>query len=704
MRQKAVYLVLFAAGSVACGPALAQSQDLAANGAATPAPSSGASGAATATVDVDFQVFQPDFFQQFNPQTALDMVRRLPGFVFDEGSSARGFGGTAGNVLIDGARPTSKSGGLEEALSRIPASQVETIEVQRGAIGAGEAAGQSVVANVIRVKNASSGTFRAQLRQFGEESVQPSLSGSYSTRLIGWDTTIQFDSFLKDEHRDAVITNRDASGTVTRIRTEHRLEINRDASMSFDAGRDAFGGRLQLNGRLGFDSWYGDTEWLGRGTGPVDAEPVDRFFDDHNFEEWSGELGVDFSRTNSAGWRLRLIGLTTFEDWTATDDIETDEPVGTILEVRHFRAEERSTETIFRSTVGKTTGAFMPEFGVEGAINTLNGSLQIRNEDGDGNETFFLPANPVKVTEKRAEAFANIVWQASDKLAVNGGLNFEISRISTEGAADQAQTFKFLKPSIGITYTVTPKLQLGLAAERSVGQLDFGDFAASADAADDRVLAGNPDLRPDRTDRLQATLDYQYGERGALSLEIFHEWNDDVLERIILPSGGQGRANVGSAVIYGVEANASIPTDRLFKGGLFEIELLAQESSFDDPLTGSSRRVHDFVPFEYFVDFRHDIPGTRWSWGVEYDSSFNWHGYFINEFEDFEGSPRWNAYIETAQFWNSRIRFSAFHIGGIERDRIRNLYDPTRGDAFIGTEVHARKRPFGMRLEISGQF
>lgn len=684
-----------AAGLIASCPVMANLQD---------APTASPNGGDAATTDVDYQLFQPDFFQQFTPQTALDMVRRLPGFVFDEGSSARGFGGTAGNVLIDGARPTSKSGGLEEALSRIPASQVDRIEVQRGAIGAGEAAGQSVIANVIRIKNASSGTYTARLRKFGDNAVQPSLSGSYSTRLAGWDTSIQFDSFLKDEIRDAVITNRTAARDVTRIRTATRLERNRDGSVSFDGGREAFGGRLQLNGRVGFDSWYGDTEWLGRGLGPVGADPIDRFFDDHNFEEWSAELGVDFSRTNSTGWKWRLIGLTTLKDSTATDDIQIDEPLGTVQESSQFRAEEKSTETIVRSTYGKTVGAFMPEFGIEGAINTLNSSLRIRREDGQGNETFFLPPEPVRVTEKRAEAFVNIVWQASEKLAVNGGINGEVSRIATQGASDQAQTFTFIKPSIRLTYTLTPKLQLGIAAERSVGQLDFGDFAASADEADDRVLAGNPDLRPDRTDRLQTTLDYQYGERGALSLEVYYEWKDDVLERIILPAGGQGRANVGSAAVYGLEANASIPTDQILRGGLFQVEVFAAESSFDDPLTGNSRRIHDFTPLEYFVDFRHDVPGTRWSWGVEYGSSYNWHGYFINEFEDFEGGPRWNAYVETVEFWNTKVRLTAFNIGDINRDRIRNFYSPTRGDEFIGTETHSRTRDMGFRFDVSGQF
>src|SRR5258705_12742173 len=52
--------------------------------------------------------FEPGFFARYNPVTALDMVRQLPGFAIDNGDNLRGFGATAGNVLIDGQRPSTK--------------------------------------------------------------------------------------------------------------------------------------------------------------------------------------------------------------------------------------------------------------------------------------------------------------------------------------------------------------------------------------------------------------------------------------------------------------------------------------------------------------------------------------------------------------------------------------------------------------------
>jgi hypothetical protein len=61
------------------------------------------------------------FFAEARPNTAYEMIGRLPGFSFTDVGSARGFAGTAGNVLINGQRPTSKTDTLQSILTRIPA-------------------------------------------------------------------------------------------------------------------------------------------------------------------------------------------------------------------------------------------------------------------------------------------------------------------------------------------------------------------------------------------------------------------------------------------------------------------------------------------------------------------------------------------------------------------------------------------------------
>src|SRR5438105_4785656 len=54
------------------------------------------------------------FFSDSRPATAYDMIGRVPGFAFDNGlsTSVRGFAGSAGNVLVNGSRPTAKTDDL----------------------------------------------------------------------------------------------------------------------------------------------------------------------------------------------------------------------------------------------------------------------------------------------------------------------------------------------------------------------------------------------------------------------------------------------------------------------------------------------------------------------------------------------------------------------------------------------------------------
>ncbi len=75
--------------------------------------------------------YNPDFFSSANPATAMDMINRLPGFAFDGGDGSRGFSGNAGNLQINGRRPSSKNEGLSTVLSRIVAADVERIDVMR---------------------------------------------------------------------------------------------------------------------------------------------------------------------------------------------------------------------------------------------------------------------------------------------------------------------------------------------------------------------------------------------------------------------------------------------------------------------------------------------------------------------------------------------------------------------------------------------
>src|SRR6476646_1642690 len=107
-------------------------------------------------------VYDAAFFAQFAPRSALDIVKHVPGFQLDLGSTqtaigsvdVRGFAGTAGNVVINGSRPSSKAEALDTTLSRIPAQRVIRVELGAGDLYGSDYAGKSQVLNVVLSKEA----------------------------------------------------------------------------------------------------------------------------------------------------------------------------------------------------------------------------------------------------------------------------------------------------------------------------------------------------------------------------------------------------------------------------------------------------------------------------------------------------------------------------------------------------------------------
>ncbi len=97
----------------------------------------------------DVVAFDAEFFARYQPVTALEMVRRVPGFQLDDGEDRRGFGAASGNVLINDRYPSAKQDTASRILERIPASLVERIDLIRGRVRGIDLRSQSSVISVI---------------------------------------------------------------------------------------------------------------------------------------------------------------------------------------------------------------------------------------------------------------------------------------------------------------------------------------------------------------------------------------------------------------------------------------------------------------------------------------------------------------------------------------------------------------------------
>lgn len=218
-----------------------------------------------------------------------------------------------------------------------------------------------------------------------------------------------------------------------------------------------------------------------------------------DFEFWTGELSADWAGRVSKGWVLKLLALGSFRDSEVGSTNIVAGPPGAAPTINRFESDGLPIEVLTRATIGRLEGSLRPEFGIETAYHRLDSRIALEVEDADGMRPIILPASDVTVAEWRGETFGNVVWALASRWTLEAGLAAEFSQITVTGDAAGQNRFFFLKPSLAMTFQASDALQLRAALRRTVGQLDFKDFAASANAEDDRFLAGNPDLGPDQT-------------------------------------------------------------------------------------------------------------------------------------------------------------------------------------------------------------
>ena len=197
--------------------------------------------------------FAATYFAQYQPTTALDMVNHLPGFTEDDGESVRGYSGAAGNVLIDGRRPASKSDSVSSQLGRINASDVDHIELIRGGANGIDMQGRTVLANVIRKKGDSTQVVaQAGMHVFADGHRIPGGSVMVTKRWgeRTFDLTVSRGQSLDDSVGDGRYITRDGTGAITRSSPAHTDGDGGNVTVVSAYKGPLYGGDLRLNTKI----------------------------------------------------------------------------------------------------------------------------------------------------------------------------------------------------------------------------------------------------------------------------------------------------------------------------------------------------------------------------------------------------------------------------------------------------------------------
>lgn len=662
-------------------------------------------------------VYPASFFAQYAPRNALDIARRVPGFNLDLGNTdIRGFGAAAGNIVINGARPSSKAESLETTLSRIPATRVTQVEVGPGDLYGADYSSRSQVLNIVlSAEGGLDGNVTGSLRRTYAGRLVP--NGSVSALIRRGQSTFNlaagFNNFISDEEGTDTITN-DETGGLLEFRRKHNKYADFNpyisGSWSLEQAQDK---AIRLNARWSpgqFDLRQGNRVTV-TGEPPRDDSLI-QDYDNNVFE-----LGGDITRP-LAGGAIKLVGLATrrrvdnADSYIERNGLRDDGAV----QVGGFDQTQKADrdETIGRLTWSRQNlGGFTFEAGAEAVLNTLDNTTELFVVETDGSRTRIdLPIDSAKVKEKRGEAFVNVGRNITSNFRVDGGLRYEYSHLTVTGDAFADRKLRFWKPSITLDWKPGGGWHAQFSVKRTVAQLNFFDFVTVADLSGDRVNAGNAELQPQRAWEFRLTTERPILGDGLAKLELGYDHISLLQDRVLICSEVEGEedeicfdapGNIGTGKHAFARLTLDAPLGRLWKGLRVEFNGTVRRTRVEDPISGEERNFSDFYPeWEWDLEVRRDSGNFSYGFNVFDRARFTF--FRTDEFDtNFNGAPLWNAFIEYRPDARTSVTLDVERTFG-KRDRLIFIPNRAEPDPFVINEFRERDRHFNFGLTVKRSF
>ncbi len=649
-------------------------------------------------------VYEATFFAQFSPANALQMVQRVPGFTLESGNTElRGFAQAAGNVVINGQRPSSKSDSLDTIIARIPASRVLRIEVASGSAFGADYAGKPQVANLILTEEGGvAGTVEGRLSREYTGRILPRASASavFRTGASSFSGSVSYQVFniVSETGFDRVVA------LPARAEREYRAKRSRNTEpltvVALGWGLEQASDRsAHVNAKISFD------KWLLRDTGDVFAGGAkvrdDLYTEDHLWitKELSGDLTRPFAK---GAIKMNLLATNRHRD--NTDSFAQTAPTGPLggfyQNFDDYRDERLARLAWTRSGIA----GWSVEIGAEGAFNKLRTDLNVFNVDAAGARTRVdLPVDQATVSEKRGEAFVNAGRPLSGNLRLDVALNYELSRIEVTGDVSARRTLKFLKPKVSFDWT-PGAWHTQLTARRTVAQLRFEDFVSGASFNTGQMNGGNADLQPQRKWEFLLTADRRLLGDGRVKLDLGYNAVSLVQDRIpllvldplsgnLVKSGFDAPGNLGSGREFVVRGNLDLPLTRLgLKGGRLSLSGGYLDTSVVDPYTLNDRPFTGATLFTYSAAFRQDL--TAFAWGFDLRGATAPTFFRIRETDKMQGiSPRVSAFVEYRPSSRTTLTLGADNVTNASSRRWRTFYKPDRSSSVPFEEEYRERNP-----------
>jgi TonB-dependent Receptor Plug Domain len=665
-------------------------------------------------------VYDKEFFARFpNLVTVEDLIRRIPGaqqFIARRsrggGGQRRGFSSNNDRILINGRRVSGKGNDSASALARIAVDQVVRIELIRGGSPDIRVSSQAALLNIVLRDDVSSGSGSWRFGGLVSEGLRYEPGG-----LLSYGSSVGIvDFFVSAEARPDQRLMRnienifDGDGTLLQqIRESIRRDQN-DVRISGNVSINlANGDQVRLNGLFFEDGERRQQSGINLfpdAAGDLVANGTSFRLEDKDSPQW--EVGGDYDTRISEGWKFKVIGLyasRTNDQFRGEDfDITGIEPQDDV------RSDEGSLSTEAIGRLSFTWDGFDNheiELGGEFALNTETSSLQkFALENGILAEQNVIGAN-TRVRETRIENFAIHSWTVSDRLNIESAVFTEYSKIDQSGDVTNNRTLFFVRPSIDVRFDLSATEQFQVSIRRQIGQLNFGDFAATV-TADDQVILGNQNLEPWKNWQFEGSFEQRFNnDAGSAKLTLTADLTEDALERFEISPGVSGVGNVGDAKRYTAGFKGSYRLDAMgLVGAVVEADITYVRGRLTDAFTGERRQPDWVSRLGMQLSYRHDVASLKFSYGVRLFHRARTRFHDINEFW-LANAPRnfVTVFAEKAIYDGILLKVEFDNLADNDFGRERFLFGAGRaGGVLTGRELRDTRIGRRLRFSIRGTF
>lgn len=702
-------------------------------------------------------VYGEEYFQRFEPLTAGDALKRVPGVTFlsdvieSDGARLRGLDPGYTQILINGERVPGGNADRSFFLDRIPAELIQQVEIVRSSSArrTGDAVAGSLNIVLRDGYSLDGGYVRAGALRFDDGEVKPSGGFYYGGALAGGRVLIganvqgRYNPKIKSSFRYGESPETDPNFLDEFDNREDQTDRRDGTDYAFNAswGIETETTEFEILGNFvhtdrteterSFE--YDDETAISGSVFNGGALLTDNFnFTDIKQDTWSVSAKLEHE------WALGETNLrATFARFDGNED-EVEYEIDFEDESPVLEGERLLTDVVDDELTFQVDHEFEISDGIEFVI---GGFLQFKERNSNLTDTdqeielspalqswdqfsdnpldvaeAFGPFGPVDggvntITEDRSDLFA-LVEVDQDDLKAEIGVRWENTSVEIEdftvGGGVISNDYDVFLPSASLKYDIG-RGRITASAARTLRRprLDYlSPILLEAELGDSDFL-GNPALQPETTWGGDLGYEQRIGRDGVIGVNVFYRDVSNLTEfALVLDANGdrlpgsEGEGvfqpqNVGSGQVYGIEFDASFSLAfvGLKNTGVFG-NLAILDSNITDDL--GERRFNDQSEYVYNFGAIQNIPEYGAAFGATYRKQGTAFGRVIAE----EVTTRYGADLEIFVEKRFGDSFTIRAVGS-------NLLDATKDEVFnkfdnLGDQIDRNFDEYEVESERAG--